>query len=61
MPFDNNAAERQMRIVKGKKKISGQSTSIETANYFASILTIMQTCKLQDKNTLEKIEDILRN
>lgn len=61
VPFDNNAAERQMRIVKGKKKISGQSTSIETANYFASILTIMQTCKLQDKNTLEKIEDILRN
>lgn len=59
VPFDNNAAERQMRAVKVKKKISGQSNSIETANHFAAILTVMQTCKLQNKNTLKAIEDIL--
>lgn len=60
VPFDNNAAERQCRAIKAKKKISGQSGSIETAGYFASMLTVMQTCSLQNKNTLDEIEDILR-
>ena len=57
--FDNNAAERQARALKTKKKVSGQSNTITTANYFTAILTINQTCILQNKNTLETIEDIL--
>lgn len=61
VPFDNNRAELQMRPTKTKKKVSGQSITIETANYFCAIHTINQTCILQNKNTLKTIEDILNN
>lgn len=61
VPFDNNAAERQCRVIKGKKKISGQNKTKENADAFASYLTIAQTCKLQKLNTLKKIEEILSN
>jgi len=59
VPFDNNAAERMARVVKAKKKISGQSYSTDRANDYAAILTINQTCTLQNKNALETIEGIL--
>ena len=61
VPSDNNIAERQMRPTKAKKKISGQSLSLETANYFAAIHTVVQTCSLQKKNTLEDIKAILQS
>ncbi|MCR0514307.1 IS66 family transposase, partial [[Clostridium] innocuum] len=51
----------QMRPTKAKKKISGQSLSLETANYFAAIHTVVQTCSLQKKNTLEEIKAILQS
>lgn len=59
VPSDNNIAERQMRPTKAKKKISGQSLSLETANNFAAMHTVIQTCSLQGKNTLEEIKAIL--
>lgn len=59
VPADNNLAERQMRPTKAKKKISGQSLNLETANDFAAIHTVNQTCSLQGKNTLEEIKAIL--
>ena len=59
VPSDNNIAERQMRPTKAKKKISGQSLSLETANNFAAMHTGIQTCSLQGKNTLEEIKAIL--
>lgn len=61
VPSDNNLAERQMRPTKAKKKISGQSLSLETANNFAAIHTVVQTCSLQGKNTLEEIKAILQS
>lgn len=59
VPFDNNAAERQIRSVKAKKKISGQSKSLETAKYFTAIQSINQTCVLRNMNTLKAIENII--
>lgn len=59
VPFTNNDAERLQRGVKAKLKISGQSKSLETANHFAAIHTIVKTCQLQNINTLEAFEDTL--
>lgn len=61
IPADNNLAERQMRPTKAKKKISGQSQNIETANNFACIHSVIQTCTLQKKNTLEEIKAIFKS
>lgn len=59
VPFDNNAAERQIRFVKTKRKISYQHFTLETAAQYARIMTILQTCRIRKENTLKKIEDIL--
>lgn len=61
VPAENNASERQMRPTKAKKKISGQSLSFETANDFAVIHSVIQTCSQQGKNTLEEIKNILQS
>ena len=58
VPYTNNAAERQCRIVKAKKKASGQFVSFEGAQAYADILTIMQTSKARNENTLANIENI---
>lgn len=60
-PFENNWSERQMRFVKLHKKVSGQSYSIERANEYAALQTVMQTCSLKHINALDEFEAILRN
>lgn len=57
--FTNNAAERQCRVVKAHKKISGQCQSIDTAGYLTSLLTVIQTANLQGINTLNLMDEIL--
>ena len=58
VPYTNNAAERQCRVVKNKKKISGQFVSIAGAEAYADALTIMQTSKIRKQNTLTNLENI---
>ena len=58
VPYTNNAAERQCRIVKNKKKISGQFVSAAGAEAYADTLTIMQTSKIRKQNTLTNLENI---
>ena len=57
--FTNNAAERQCRVIKAHKKISGQCYSIDTAEYLTSLLTVIQTANLQGINTLNLMDEIL--
>lgn len=61
VPFDNNLSERNCRAIKTKLKVSGQFYSVETANYYSSILSVIQTCMLRKENTLKTIEQILSN
>lgn len=61
VPFDNNYAERMIRSIKLKKKVSGQSKTLAMAKSYAAIHTINQTCNLRGMNTLKTIEAILKN
>lgn len=58
VPYTNNAAERQCRVVKTKKKISGQFVSMKGADAYADALTILQTSKIRKQNTLANLESI---
>lgn len=44
VPPDNNASERAIRNVKVKTKVSGQFKSIENANIFAILRSVIDTC-----------------
>ena len=45
VPFTNNLRERGLRGVKSKQKASGQFWNIESAKFYATIRTYIETCQ----------------
>jgi len=61
VPFDNNMAERDLRMIKLKLKISGTFRTEHGAKTFCRIRGYISTAKKQDWNILDAIEMAILN
>jgi transposase len=59
LPFTNNQAERDIRMVKLKIKISGAFRTVEGIQIFARIRGFISTCKKQNINVFQSIKNII--
>ncbi|MEO0415572.1 MAG: IS66 family transposase [Verrucomicrobiota bacterium] len=60
IPFDNNLAERDLRMMKVREKISGTFRSNEHTSAFANIRSIVSTLKKQRRSVLPGISEMIR-
>jgi transposase len=61
VPFDNNLAERTLRMIKAKCKISGGFRSAKGAEAFSKIRSVIGTVKKRGKNVFKSIKSVFQN
>ena len=60
IPYDNNAMERLLRMIKGKTKVSGGFRSAKGGERFGKIMSVIKTAKLRKLNPLNCIKEIFQ-
>jgi transposase len=60
VPPDNNLAERSLRLAVTKRKVSGGSRSLARFEDTASLLTVVQTCRSQERSVINFFASALR-
>ena len=57
-PFDNNAAEQQIRMVKIRQKVSGCLRTLDGAQQFALIRSYLATATAHGRNTMDALTEL---
>jgi len=60
VPPDNNLVERSLRLAVTKRKVSGGSRSLTRFNDTANLLTVVQTCRSQERSVIDFFASALR-
>lgn len=60
VPFDNNQAERDIRMMKIREKISGTFRTEEHATLFADIRSVIATARKQSRNLIATLAQMLQ-